>query len=407
MGNYADAQASKSSNLQSMKVINTGSPSTTAPVPALFPELGPVIITSTQNGEILVFKDDSTKLWSFKVQSGVSETESMFLDEMSANGINNSPVVEDIDSDGYPEILFGTELGELYALNTKGKTLWKFRADAAIRGRIALANASEGKKYVVAGSTDGNVYILSNKGKLLKKIDISEPIEATPVVLNGNIIIGTAKGNIIALNIKGEILWTQQTGGKITAEPLPFRTKDRTVIFLGSTDNFLYCITSSGEMLWKYETGGSIYSKVLVEDIDDDGEKELIVGSCDNNIHVLNLNGIRKWSYETEFWVVGSPLLMDINLDSKKEIVAGSYDTKMYVLASEGRYVIGYIPGISGIVPQEGSYSDIPTHAPGTFIGKKLHELKMPGMVAGMCESRGKAVIQTKTGHVVWVGCTN
>lgn len=363
------------------------------------------VITANQNGEVIAFTEEGEFHWKYKAKDDVGDLEQMFLDVEVGNGINTSPVAEDINDDDKKEIIFGTELGLVYALSSKGKKIWVFKAGGAIRGGIGILDINNDyRPEIVFGSNDKNIYILNNKGKLIKKIFVGSKIESTPVLFNGLIVTGTNDGNISAYNVQGEKIWSIKTESKITAKPVIAQLrKGQVCLLVGSTDNSLYCIDENGKLLWKFKTNGSIYSKVLVSDLNGDGEQEIVFGSCDNKIYVLNSAGVMIWNFETDFWVVGSPLLMDIDNDNRNEVILGSYDTQIYILSTDGTYNLGYIPGISGIVTQEGNYSEIPTHDPGEIVGKKIWMLKLPGIVVGCCKAGKNLVVQTKEGKLAWV----
>jgi hypothetical protein len=129
--------------------------------------------------------------------------------------------------------------------------------------------------------------------------------------------------------------------------------------------------------------------------------EEIIFGSADNKIRVLSREGTELWNYETGFWIIGEPIAMDIDGDGLIEVVVGSYDSSIYFLTANGSYAVEYVPGISGIVTQSGSYSDIPTGAPGAIFGKKIWEFKTQGIVVGCCVHKNTVVAQTKDGKVM------
>lgn len=363
------------------------------------------IITGTQSGELFVVDETGELHWKFKASEDVSELEEMFLDSDLGNAINSTPCAFDINEDGKKEVIFGTEFGTVYALNNKGKKLWSFKADGAIRGRINVFDFNNDSKLeIVFGSMDEYLYFLDYKGKLIKKIYVGSEIESTPVFFKGLTVVGSNDGFIRAFNSSGKNEWTVTTGSKVNSEAITAKLSGgHEYLLAGSTDNFLYCIDEHGFIIWKFETEGSIYSKPVVEDLNGDGLPEIVFGSCDNRIYVLNEEGVLLWSFETDFWVVGSPLIMDIDSDKRNEIVLGSYDTQIYVLSAEGSYNMGFIPGISGIVHQEGNYSEMPLHDPGEIVGKKIWMLKTPGLIVGCCSIRNNLVVQTKDGQLIWV----
>lgn len=368
-----------------------------------------VVISVTQKGELIVLKNDGSELWKFKTSEEIGDVQAMFLDMETSNSINASPLIADINEDGKPEFVFGTELGYVYCLDSDGNKKWSFEADGAIRGKISFLDIHNNDKHLlVFGTTNKKIYLLNSKGKKIKEIKTDYTIESTPIMFNGNIIFGTSEGYLISLDSEGEIKWKVFTESKVTAEPIIIEVEKKLMgIVFGSTDNTLYCVGSKGKIIWKFKTEGSIYSKVIVEDLNDDGLPEIIFGSCDNRLYVLNNKGIQLWSFETDFWLIGSPLVMDIDNDNKKEIIIGSYDTQIYILSAEGIYGFGFVPGISGIVTQDGNYSEIPTQDPGEIVGKKLWTYKTPGIVIGCCNSNNNLVVQTKEGKLLWITHNN
>jgi hypothetical protein len=361
------------------------------------------IICSTVRGEIFVFSHDLTLKWKYKETSNISEVDRMFLDSEMSEGIMSVPKIFDINKDGRKEILFGTEQGKVVALDCTGKLLWSFKADGPVRGGINIFYIGKNKDIrIVFGSLDKNIYLLNEKGKLEKAIEVGVGIESTPVILNESIVVGTNNGEIRAYNILGKLLWDYKTNSKITSEAVPMKIQNTSDSFvIGSTNNSVYCFNGKGKLNWVFETTGSIYSKVIVTDVNADGIDEIIFGSADNKVHVLSPEGTEMWNYETGFWIIGTPVVLDIDKDGSTEIVVGSYDNNVYFLAADGAYVMEYVPGISGIVAQSGSYSDIPTGSPGSITGKKIWEYRAPGIVIGCCAHNDMVAVQVKEGKVL------
>jgi outer membrane protein assembly factor BamB len=103
---------------------------------------------------------------------------------------------------------------------------------------------------------------------------------------------------------------------------------------------------------WKYDSGSLLLSSPVIEDIDDDGNKEIVFGTKDGKIHAIDINGKLKWHYDTQAHrsevelmfldteesdsVHAAPNIEDINNDKKKEIVFGTDAGKLYVLNFKG-----------------------------------------------------------------------
>lgn len=363
------------------------------------------IVIGTKEGDLLAIDANAQLLWKYSINEAVSDVDQMFMDQEIINSINSEPVVAPINPNGTPCILFGTELGFLYCLNTQGQLLWKFQCEGAIRGSVLIADVDmDGNAEIIFGSTDKHVYILNNQGKLIERFEQSAPIQSTPGFFDGQIVVGLTDGNLVSLTTKGEQKWVFKTGGMITATPA-FEKLSSTaehVVIIGSTDNNLYCLDINGELIWTYETKGAIYSKATLVDINNDGKLEILVGSCDNNVHAVTDKGQKLWTYETDFWVVSSPVAFDIDNDGKLEIIVGSYDHNIYVLDSKGSFVFDYVPGLSGVVHQPGHYSDVITKDPGEQVGKKIWQFKTDGVVIGCAKlSDGRSiVVGTKKGMI-------
>ena len=365
------------------------------------------IIFGTKNGSILSIDMDGNLKWVFSAQETISDVELMFLDTESANSINSSPNIDDINNDGKKEIIFGTEAGKLYVLDSKGKLLWNYKVEGPIRGSPLIQKFSNNVTGILFGSTDKNLYFLNSGGKLFWKYDAKSEIESCPTIVIGKrtlIVFGSNDGTIHALNLKGELVWTFQTQGKILAQPVFDRLVKNSppVIIIGSTDGTVYCLSEDGERIWKYHTEGAICSKVTIADIDNDERKEILFGSCDNSVYAIDPNGKKIWSYETDFWIVASPIVSDMDGDGRLEVVVGSYDHNIYILDAEGTYVLDYVPGVSGIVGQTGHYGDAITKEPGRTQGKKIWQYQTEGVIVGCAyvHEKNNLIVNTDLGRI-------
>ena len=363
------------------------------------------IIVCTSKGDLIVLDAQAQELWRYSVQEKSDAVEEMFLDQDVMNSINAAPALADINGDGKPEIIFGSERGILYVLNQEGRLIWKFNTSAGIRSSPTVADLyGDGKQAIIFGTTDNYLYIVNAEGKLVERFKQPAPIESTPGFFKGLIYFGCDDGTFTALTPQGEVKWSYKTKGKITAAPVfgALRADNVDYVVIGSTDNNLYCFDTDGELSWIYETEGAIYSEAVLADLNKDGKLEVVTGSCDNNVHAVTADGDRFWTYETDFWVVSKPIVADIDGDGELEVIIGSYDHNLYILNSKGSYLLDYVPGISGVVQQAGHYSEIMTQEPGQHVGKKLWQFRTDGVVVGCAQvgDEPAIVVTTKTGLV-------
>ncbi|MGD9143798.1 MAG: PQQ-binding-like beta-propeller repeat protein, partial [Dehalococcoidia bacterium] len=83
-----------------------------------------------------------------------------------------------------------------YALDTSGNVIWSFSAENWF---WSIPAALDGKIY--AGNLDGKVYVLNPaNGTLLDTYDLEEPLSATPVIHNSNVIFATREGKIYSID---------------------------------------------------------------------------------------------------------------------------------------------------------------------------------------------------------------
>ncbi len=358
------------------------------------------IITGTKDGKLIALDQTGKVKWIYSINENVDDLELMFLDANNINSIDNTPLAADLDGSGKNNVIFGTELGYVYVLTFEGELVWKFKTNGAVKGKVVASRLNEGK-IIIFGSTDNYVYCLDSKGSLLWKFNTGSGVEGDPAIIDDNIIIGNNAGEIFSLTKQGELNWKFKTNSKVVAQAVGFKNKlGKTNILIGSTDDKLYCLNNQGIKEWEFRTEGAIYSKVAVNDVNDDGIPEIIFGSCDNKVYCLNLEGKKLWSFETDFWVVSTPLIVDIDNDNKKEIIVGSYDHNIYVLDSNGEYLMDYAPGVGGTINQAGNYSDVMTQQPGKIIGKKLWQFNVEGMIVGCTVLGPDVVLNTKKGHI-------
>ncbi len=367
------------------------------------------IVFGTKQGKLFVLDTDSGIKWFYDTNEKVDEVELMFLDTDIMSSIHAPPNIGDLDNDGMNELVFGTELGVVYALNSKGEVLWKYNAGSPVRGQVLMHDLyGDNDKKIIFGCEDKNLYVLNNKGKLVWKFEAGSSVQSTPALLkkeNPCIVFGSDDGTVFCVNHKGELEWKFKTQGKVVAQPAIGKlfNDDRVFIIIGSSDYYLYVLDPEGELRWKYKTEGAIVAKAALADLDNDKKLEIVFGSCDNNVYALNAHGDKLWSYETDFWVASEPVIEDIDGDGRKEVIVGSYDHNVYVLDSKGSYILDYVPGLSGVVHQAGHYSDIISREPGKVTGKKIWQFKTEGVIVGCAFLPGEKnsiVVNTKPGKV-------
>jgi hypothetical protein len=128
---------------------------------------------------------------------------------------------------------------------------------------------------------------------------------------------------------------------------------------IGDLDNdgSLEIVFAKGYYLRVYNTDGSIdpsFNKDLyptrtagtpaIDDLDDDGDLEVVIGADDNNVYAWHHDGtaVAGWPKSTGGEIESSPALGDLERDGQMEVVIGSNDGSVYAWHSDGSVVAGW-----------------------------------------------------------------
>ena len=159
--------------------------------------------------------------------------------------------------------LIGSEEGILYAVNMEGNILWNYQATGWITGVFTADTNNNGDREIVFGAD--KVYILNSKGDLQNTIDTSGPV--------------TSIKNGVLLSSNQKIIVTGHDSGLV------------------STWDF------DGNPLWSFHSNGKII-RTICDDIDGDGNTEVVVASEDKTVYILDELGVIKDSIPVNHWIV-------------------------------------------------------------------------------------------------------
>jgi outer membrane protein assembly factor BamB len=135
----------------------------------------------------------------------------------------------------------------IYVLDAgTGKETWRFRA-----GKYGLASAPYIHDEVIyQNSREGILFALDTEGKELWRFK-SEMIIAVPNVYKNRIYVGAGDRNLYCLNLEGKELWRFKSDGEVYWYPVVW--KDR--VYFTSWDCHLYCIDAdTGKEVWRFAT---------------------------------------------------------------------------------------------------------------------------------------------------------
>ena len=242
-------------------------------------------------------------------------------------GIVSSPLVADVDLDGELEIVTGMRSKRVYCLRARdGVFKWfrELKCDPDSSASLAITNGQPvvyigGGEHTSGKGDNALIALRGTDGKVLWKGPVHGGLDSSPVIADINndgqpevVITSLADASCHAFNAAtGERLWSYRFG------PTELCEHDQ--------DNV--CVSRSTGVYWTETAICRSYTTPLVADLDNDGNREVVVGS--NNGIVVMLNGASGellWSDDTGSLVRGSPVLADIDMDGTQELLVTSGD---------------------------------------------------------------------------------
>lgn len=266
----------------------------------LRPALGyDMVFAASRQGEVIAFEEATGKrVWRRNFATFEDEGYLSFMTELWTDGVPAK--ISGGMSVAYETVFFGTENGEVYALDAKtGETKWQTN----VRGEVLAAPAVE-ENVVVVSTGSGIVHALdavNGEEKWTYESDVpalSLRGISAPTAAGGGAIVGTANGRI-AVNLleSGQTAWEQTVGTPSGATELDrIVDVDGKPLVLGGTvfaisyEGTLAAIElRSGRMLWKREYGSFRRASV--------SGNSLYLVDVNSTIYALDRrNGIELWS---------------------------------------------------------------------------------------------------------------
>jgi outer membrane protein assembly factor BamB len=257
------------------------------------------VYAANRQGTVSAFEQESGKqVWSKNYAQHKDEGLTAGITKLWSSGI--SAKIAGGLSVAYETVFFGTENGEVIALNAQtGEQLWRVNvkgevlAAPAIDEGIVLVNTGSGIMFALDAGTGEQVWSYESDVPPLSLRGVSAPAAA-----NGGAIVGTASGKL-AVNIigTGQTAWEQ-----VISAPTGATELERIVdidsqpllaggtIYVISYDGSLASVElRSGRVIWKREYKS--YRRITTEG------NNLFVVDVNSNVYALDRrNGIELWS---------------------------------------------------------------------------------------------------------------
>ncbi len=287
-----------------------------------------------------------------------------------------SPALGDLDGDNLAEIVFGARDG-LYCLDCYGNLLWLNNTPNFVGSPVIADLYRDGYPEILAGTNDGYLYCFDKDGNLVWKSPylVDQPTSSPGVVdLAGNgsldIIIFSGEG-FYCLDVWGNITWNISFGPSMSDTPAIDdldRDGDLEIITVHS-GGLIHCIDHLGQILWDIDckdfwNSTQVPDSPAIGNLKGDLNLEILVGE-EEFLLCLDKDGNILWKFEHEVQTATSldcpPVIVDLDLDNDYEILWGNSEGDFFCLDHNGNELWNFtcVPCSQGI-PGTGDFSNLP-----------------------------------------------
>ena len=227
-------------------------------------------------GRVDLLRPDGRQIWTRSFPSTIS---SMF--------------VGDINRSGPSEILIGTTEGQVIALSLTGDELWTAQANASV-DHLTLVNDTRGSGIIV-GTGANIISRLNNKGstssRLARYLDDITSLEQVirEDTFVPTLIVGLEDGTLRSLSTRGNQNW------QTPLESLPtIMIPANNSLYVSTDEGEILSIDLDGNILWRLPDAGRI-TTMYWADLDGDVRPDLAAGNRAGEVRLITADGTETW----------------------------------------------------------------------------------------------------------------
>ena len=238
---------------------------------------------------------DGSKLWQF------STGDQCYRKTLQSAELNN---------DGKCDVIAGCDDSYVYAINGEtGSPLWSVDLSGSVRDVNLYQMNDAGVLDVVAAASNEIAVIDGSDGSIIWKYttDVSSAKHVDALDANDDGIMDISWGSLYKVElVNGDtqsLIWSQPISVNsdycLASADLNSDDKTDVVVGGGADDTDVLALNAlDGSLLWDFTTGGDV-NCVFSNDVDEDGQIEIIAGSDDQHVYVIDIEGNELWSYST------------------------------------------------------------------------------------------------------------
>ncbi|NDC83077.1 hypothetical protein EB093_05360 [bacterium] len=278
-------------------------------------------------------------------------------------GVKSALAVEDVNSDGVPDVIVATVAGEVLALDGKnGDTIWSTRIDykanmfglsekSFIASPALLDVNRDGTRDVILGSRNGSVYAFSGRdGAVIWEFRTLTPsgVHSSACVTSGSILVAESSGKVHWLDNSGALLRSVTVGAPdqmhgLFASPVAFPNGS---VVIGSSwpsaKSGIWYIPTASTQSPVFFPAGKVSATAVVGDGLGTGEMQAWVVTEGGQLWVINSSGALMRVYDLPAGSETTPLMADIDGDGQLELLIAGSDKFLRAYQLPGRGPVGW-----------------------------------------------------------------
>lgn len=267
----------------------------------------PDVVFASENGTVYALNGESGKLiWRFQNQMEQAPGKYEYL---SSKAFMSSPAVLDLNQDGVRDVLIGGRNAIFYALDGKtGSIIWQYHTGSGIHSSAMVANVKGNLRIIFAESYSG-IYILNINGKLQDKQELNAYSGGIQGLFSSPIYTPWGKVAI------GSSWWDNEDDGFWI---VPFgleKSEQQSSLFLGEN---------------------SISASPLVADVLGEKEPQIVIATENGKLILSNEQGYTMATMSLPAGVEATPLIADIDEDGQNELLIAANDGYVYCYETNG-----------------------------------------------------------------------